>query len=186
MVYEGKSSHIGSGSFGNGLKGWHVKRKIKLAVKKIADFKMNLNEYQILKRLDDPHVVEVLDCWTTNEKGLGRKRCVHYVAMSFVKGKTFEQCREERLFEKNTVSDNVKLVVQLWMAIFHCHSVNVTHRDLKEDNIMLTDEGRVILVDFGLSDMDGTMSTMVGNERWQAPETVTNNKNGKYDYKCMS
>lgn len=40
---------------------------------------------------------------------------------------------------------------QLFQAINHCHAQNIAHRDIKPDNIMITDQDTVRLIDFGLS-----------------------------------
>ena len=40
---------------------------------------------------------------------------------------------------------------QLFQAINHCHAQNVVHRDIKPDNIMITENDSVRLIDFGLS-----------------------------------
>lgn len=42
---------------------------------------------------------------------------------------------------------------QLFQAINHCHAMNIVHRDIKPDNIMITDQDTVRLIDFGLSKM---------------------------------
>ena len=40
---------------------------------------------------------------------------------------------------------------QLFQAINHCHAQNIVHRDIKPDNIMITNDDSVRLIDFGLS-----------------------------------
>ena len=39
----------------------------------------------------------------------------------------------------------------LFQAINHCHAQNIVHRDIKPDNIMITSDDTVRLIDFGLS-----------------------------------
>ena len=39
----------------------------------------------------------------------------------------------------------------LFQAINHCHALNIVHRDLKPDNIMITNDNSVRVIDFGLS-----------------------------------
>ena len=39
----------------------------------------------------------------------------------------------------------------LFSAINHCHALNVVHRDIKPDNIMITENDSVRLIDFGLA-----------------------------------
>ena len=44
-----------------------------------------------------------------------------------------------------------KYMKQLFMAINHCHANGVVHRDIKPENIMVTKDGNIRLLDFGLS-----------------------------------
>jgi myosin-3 len=59
----------------------------------------------------------------------------------------------------------------------HLHENNVLHRDIRASNIMLTKEGEVKLVDFGLARMikseTGKRQTCIGSPNWMAPEVVT-------------
>ncbi|XP_043256772.1 neither inactivation nor afterpotential protein C isoform X3 [Colletes gigas] len=66
-------------------------------------------------------------------------------------------------------------------AVIHLHENNVIHRDIRGSNIMLTREGEVKLVDFGLSRMiQGEMGkryTCVGSPCWMAPEVAISKGN---------
>ncbi|XP_023317073.1 neither inactivation nor afterpotential protein C isoform X2 [Trichogramma pretiosum] len=61
-------------------------------------------------------------------------------------------------------------------AVMHLHENNVLHRDIRASNIMLTKEGEVKLVDFGLARAIkgelGKRFTCIGSPNWMAPETV--------------
>lgn len=63
------------------------------------------------------------------------------------------------------------------MAITHLHEQRVMHRDIKANNILLSKEGEVKLVDFGLarhlSSTFGKSDTRLGSPCWMAPEVVT-------------
>ena len=63
-----------------------------------------------------------------------------------------------------------------YQAVMHMHESNVLHRDIRASNIMLTREGEVKLVDFGLArGIKGEMGkrfTCIGSPNWMAPETV--------------
>ena len=63
----------------------------------------------------------------------------------------------------------------LFQAINHCHAQNVVHRDIKPDNIMITSEETVRLIDFGLSKASKsgkTLSTVAGTPYYMAPEVL--------------
>ena len=64
-----------------------------------------------------------------------------------------------QLFEKITRQENLTFseltaagyMKSLFSAINHCHALNVVHRDIKPDNIMITENDSVRLIDFGLA-----------------------------------
>ncbi|KAL1748603.1 kinase-like domain-containing protein [Schizophyllum fasciatum] len=66
---------------------------------------------------------------------------------------------------------------QLVDAVAFMHSVNVIHRDLKPENLLLDDDFRIKLTDFGtakvLESYDGRARTFVGTAQYQAPELLT-------------
>lgn len=63
---------------------------------------------------------------------------------------------------------------KLFQAINHCHAQGVIHRDIKPENIMITDQGSVRLIDFGLSRASKTknLTDMAGTPYYMAPEVL--------------
>lgn len=63
----------------------------------------------------------------------------------------------------------------------HLHENHVIHRDVRGNNILLTKEGEVKLVDFGLcrhlSSTLGKSGTCIGSPCWMAPEVVASSRN---------
>lgn len=72
-------------------------------------------------------------------------------------------------------------------AVYYLHENNIIHRDIKGDNIVLTKEGEVKLVDFGfakvIKNLTGNCYSRIGSPSWVAPEVAAceNKKNEGYN-----
>jgi non-specific serine/threonine protein kinase/serine/threonine-protein kinase len=99
------------------------------------------NERQILATLDHPHIARLLDGGTT-EQGLP------YFVMDYVEGTPIDDfCTERDL----PVSERLALFRQVCGAVHYAHQNLVIHRDIKPGNILVTKEGAVRLLDFGIA-----------------------------------
>ncbi len=101
-----------------------------------------LREREILTRLDHPGICPMLDSGTTPD---GRP----FLVMPFLEGALpiTEYCEANALDSKA----RVRLFRQVCEAVQHAHQNLVVHSDLKPGNVLVTREGRVQLVDFGIS-----------------------------------
>src|ERR1700677_3528951 len=95
----------------------------------------------------------------------------NYLIMEFVEGKP--------LYGPLPEQDAIKLAAQIILALEEAHARGILHRDLKPGNILLTENGSVKLIDFGLAKSfnvdpsDATMSSesnVVGTVAFMAPE----------------
>ncbi|MBR9990574.1 MAG: serine/threonine protein kinase, partial [Gemmatimonadetes bacterium] len=99
------------------------------------------SERQILAGLDHPHIARLLDGGVTED---GRP----YLVMEHVDGLTIDvYCERMRL----TVAERLSLVMTVARAVDFAHRNLVVHRDLKPSNILVTPDGRVKLLDFGVA-----------------------------------
>jgi len=98
-------------------------------------------ERQILARLDHPSIAKLLDGGVTED---GRP----YFVMDYVDGLPItDYCDRHRL----GVTDRLRLFQKVCAAVQYAHQSLVVHRDLKPSNILVTDDGEVRLLDFGIA-----------------------------------
>jgi serine/threonine protein kinase len=98
-------------------------------------------ERDMLAQLDHPNIARIYDTGTT----AGGQP---FLALEFVDGEGLDHyCRETRA----TINARVTLVMQVAQAVHHAHSRLVLHRDLKPSNILVTREGVVKVLDFGIA-----------------------------------
>jgi serine/threonine-protein kinase len=103
-------------------------------------------ERQVLARLQHPSIARLLDGGVSED---GRP----YLAMEYVEGEPVaEYCNRRRL----GVDERLRLCIAVGRAVAHAHRNLVVHRDLKPGNIMVTAEGEVKLLDFGIAKLLGT------------------------------
>lgn len=99
------------------------------------------HERQILAALEHPNIARLYDGGATDD---GRS----YLVMEYVDGLPIDRyCDAGRL----NVSERLALFIQVCVAVHHAHQNLVIHRDLKPSNILVTDDGDVKLLDFGIA-----------------------------------
>lgn len=81
------------------------------------------------------------------------------------------------LFHGSWVSTCCRIVARMARSVHHAHERGVVHRDLKPNNAMVTPDGRVLLLDFGLAAADGSAritrsGAMLGTPHYMAPEQL--------------
>ena len=109
-----------------------------------ADAERMLKEARALARLNHPNVVSVLDVGRTGD-GI-------YIAMELVVGRTLlEYCRERLDDPKTRCSRIVELARQAASGLAAAHDAGIVHRDVKPTNILVGDDGRLRIIDFGLA-----------------------------------
>jgi serine/threonine protein kinase/tetratricopeptide (TPR) repeat protein len=98
-------------------------------------------ERQILAHLDHPAIARLLDGGTTPD---GRP----YFVMDFIAGTPIDEyCDARRL----TIAERLQLFLTVCSAVHYAHQNLVVHRDLKPLNILITEEGSLKLLDFGIA-----------------------------------
>jgi serine/threonine protein kinase len=114
------------------------------------------DEARVLAQFHHPGIVDVYTAFEENNTA--------YMVMEYLRGTSLEGLLEERglLPEREAVG----YIVRVGEALQVVHAANLLHRDIKPGNIMLTDDGRIVLIDFGTArtytaGKTGRMTTMV-------------------------
>lgn len=104
-----------------------------------------LNEARILARLDSPSIVRVLSIFECNGTA--------YFSMDYIQGLPLDYLGEQQLLDGNCYSEpKLKgLLVHILQTLDYLHKKGICHRDIKPGNILLTQEGNPVLIDFGAS-----------------------------------
>jgi eukaryotic-like serine/threonine-protein kinase len=123
---------------------FHKQVAIKLIRRSLCDdsvIRRFRTERQILAMFDHPNIARFFDAGVTEA---GDPYCV----MELVEGAPIDEyCDDHRL----SVTDRLKLFREVCSAVHYAHQNLIIHRDLKPNNILITKDGRVKLLDFGIA-----------------------------------
>ncbi len=123
-------------------------------------------EMRITSELSHPNILRILD--------YGDDEGILYIVMELVRGKPL---RREIPAEGFTLTKFMEIFTPMLKALTYAHEKGIIHRDLKPDNIMITDEGKVIVMDFGLARREGgsmitASGVAIGTPAYMSPEQV--------------
>lgn len=126
-------------------------------------------EIRILAGLDHPNIAQLRTAFEYQNQLV--------MIMEYVEGETLEKRATEGPIPLNEVLD---YSVQALSALSYAHSKGVTHRDIKPSNIMITSQGLIKLMDFGIAkssaDLERTQLTCpgatLGSVYYMSPEQV--------------
>ncbi len=123
-------------------------------------------------RMAHPNIVTVYDYGQDGDR--------HYMAMELLEGKSLGDYLDKKT--KFTIQQTVDISVQICAALDYAHQAGVVHRDIKPDNIMLSENGKVKLTDFGVarvkSDLPSmtTTGTTLGTIAYISPEQLCDSR----------
>lgn len=129
-------------------------------------------EIKALGEVRDPNVVEYVDDGEVNANG----RIYHFIVMELLRGRTLRQVLDED--RQLSPARAMEVARQIARGLDALHRRGIVHRDLKPHNVIVCDDGRVVLIDFGVARfLDYTTLTrdgsFIGTFRYAAPEQFT-------------
>ncbi len=98
-------------------------------------------ESQAAASLSHPNIVNVYDVGNDND--------IYYIVMEYVDGKTLKKYIKENGRLNN--EEIINISKQIALALDHAHSNHIVHRDIKPHNILITNDGRAKVTDFGIA-----------------------------------
>lgn len=170
---------IGSGGFGKVYFGYDIKSERKVAVKVIDKervMRQGLKEYvereiEMMRTIRNKHIISLLEAIETST--------AYNLVMELAEnGELFDKIVQSQRFDETTAR---KYFQQLINAVHYCHKINIAHRDLKAENLLLGADNELKICDFGLSrytregpvnDSEIMFTSMAGSIDYQAPEVL--------------
>ncbi len=167
------NSVLGRGTVSVVYQAYDAKAKRPIAIKTIPrnlieeDIKGNVvarnlqMEARVTSRLKHPGIVQTYE--------YGEDDAFIFFAMEYVEGRSLaEYFTRDRRFDQ---VDAVNIIAQLLAALEYAHNDAIWHYDLKPSNVLIANDGRVLLADFGVDARDGeSAKRVVGAPGYIAPE----------------
>lgn len=166
---------LGKGGFGEVWKVFHKKTN-NIYVIKVIDKKniieqklvdqMN-REIEIMYKVDHPHIVKLVNHFEDDNK--------FYLIMHYAsKGQLYSLLKKQGKFDERTVAQFIRETIE---AVKYLHSFDppIIHRDIKPENLLLDENMRIKLADFGWSnfkDNEEFRNTYCGTPEYLSPEMV--------------
>jgi len=171
--------HSGSGGMAEVYKAYQPGLDRYVAIKVLHSFLANEEDFltrfqreaRIVATFRHPNIVQVYDF----ELDVGGN--LYYMVMEFVDGPSLKARLQEMTQEgqRLPLEEAVRVVVAIANALDYAHQHGMVHRDVKPANILFTQDGQVVLTDFGIARMINTTTltasgAMVGTPAYMAPE----------------
>lgn len=126
-----------------------------------------IQEARAAARLADPHVVNVFDQGQDGE--------LAYLVMEYLPGITLRELLREQ--KRLTIPQTITIMDAVLAGLSAAHRAGIVHRDVKPENVLLAEDGRIKIGDFGLARATtantATGQQLLGTIAYLAPELVT-------------
>jgi serine/threonine-protein kinase len=140
------TGQIGAGGMGVVWKAWDTKLQRDVAIKTLPvqpereARRRFLREAQMASALNHPNIVTVYEINSDND--------TDFIVMEYVRGRALHHIIKTA---RPSISQALQYAIQIVEGVAKAHTAGIVHRDLKPGNIMVTDEGFIKVLDFGLA-----------------------------------
>lgn len=166
---------LGQGAYAIVKLAVHKQSKLNMAVKTydkatLLDPRKRRNvkrEIEILEKLNHPNIIKLIET-------VDSPRQLHLV-MECAGGSSLHRYLKRRPTRRLEEHEAKRIFKQITAAISYCHDLNISHRDIKLENILLDEANDVKVIDFGFSTCmpsDNRMKLFCGTPSYMAPEIV--------------
>jgi calcium-dependent protein kinase len=177
---------LGQGSFGTvylvkhiQLQRYFAMKVIKKKAKNHSEEESLMNEINILRKLDHPHILKITDFYNLkNEYNIITEYCQE--------GELFDEIKANAPFSEKLTGWYMRQILQ---AVCYCHGCQIIHRDLKPENILITKRAKngfhqIKIIDFGTAKVfikEKREHALIGSAYYIAPEVLSRNYTEKCD-----
>lgn len=142
---------------------------VKILKKQFADNKEISQKFKreatAIANLSDTNIVNVLDVGTQDD--------IDYIVMEYISGKTLKELINYS--GKLSYNTAIKIALQIAKALDCAHKNNIIHRDIKPQNILVTESGEVKVTDFGIAKSTDSQTitnttSIIGSAHYLSPE----------------
>lgn len=165
---------LASGSFGSVYRGTHTVLTTRIVAVKILHMHLHLqqesesffHEARILETLQHPHILHMFD--------VGMQEKMPYIVTVYAPGGSLRQHLNRQAGKPLPTNEAISILQQIALALDYAHQQNIIHRDLKPENILFDAQGNILLADFGISTILGSLSfhqtSPYGTPAYMSPE----------------
>lgn len=164
---------IGVGSYGKVRAAWHRLTTSKVAIKtydkaKLKDpahWKRVYSEIKIMEQVSHPRIARMYEAIETPKR-------MHLIMECLDGGNLCSYVKSKR---RLTEEESRRIFYQILQSVEYLHSLGVTHRDIKLENVLFTDNRDIKLIDFGFSTVcqqGKRLKVFCGTPSYMAPEIV--------------
>jgi serine/threonine protein kinase len=123
-------------------------------------------EVDVYKTLRHPNIISIIDSSIDNN--------IAYMALEYVKGRSLGTVMDDTR-DRMPIHDAVLIIENLTNALFHAHSTGIVHRDVQPNNIIITPDNNLKLLDFGIAHKEDDLihtqtGTIMGTFVYCSPE----------------